>query len=218
LTILSVDISEWVQRLGSFIPILIFLILPIILSKLKKSTVPDIEEFNQHLQGIGIKTSIAVTDNDKCKIGLGGRFSAQKSEGLIEVRNRNVDSCNIVSASNQYGKEYYIDYLVKNPTMAGNKAALKTRLVRKKNSRLWGKTVDFEWKGNSLLAETLNSDYRIKERLLQGEFESIKANIWIYPEPKYGYFRIRNSYFLPPHQVFEAIDTIAKHLKSFNLY
>ena len=81
-----------------------------------------------------------------------------------------------------------------------------------------GITIDFEWKGDTILAETLNSDYCIKERLLQGEFESIKGNIWIYPEPKYGYFRIRNSYFLPPQQIFEAIDTIAKHLKSYSVY
>ena len=102
--------------------------------------------------------------------------------------------------------------------MIGNRIPRKTKLVRKKNSLLRGRTVDFEWKGDSILAETLNSDYRIKERLLQGEFESIKGNIWIYPEPKYGYYRIRSSYFLPPHQVFEAIDIVAKHLKSHNVY
>ncbi len=215
---LAIDISEWIQKFSNFIPLFLFLILPIILKKLKKTTASDIDELYHHLQGIGIKASIAEMGNDKCKIGLGGRFSGQKSAGLIELRNKNVDLLNVVVASNQYGKDYYIDYLVKNSTMAGHRMPRKTKLVRRKNSLLWGRTVDFEWKGDSILAETLNSDYRIKERLLQGEFESIKGNIWIYPEPKYGYFRIRSSFFLPPYQVFEAIDTVAKHLKSYNLY
>ena len=213
---LVIDVSEWIQKLSSYIPLLLFLILPVVLNKLKKNTAPEIDELCQHLQGIGIKASIAEIGNDKCKIGLRRRFSTQKSEGLVELRNRNVDSLNMVAASNQYGKDYYIDYLVKNSTMVGNRVPRKTKLVRRKNSLLWGRTVDFEWKGDSILAEILNSDYRIKERLLQGEFESIKGNIWIYPEPKYGYFRIRSSYFLPPRQIFEAIDTVAKHLKSYN--
>lgn len=215
---LAIDISEWIKKISTFIPLLLFLILPIVLNKLKKNTSPNIDDLCQHLQGIGIKASIAEIGNDKSKIGLGGRFSSQKSEGLIELRNRNVDSLNLVAASNQYGKDYYIDYQVKNSTMVGNRVPRKTKLVRRKNSLFWGRTVDFEWKGDSILAETLNSDYRIKQRLLQGEFESIKGNIWIYPEPKYGYFRIRSSNFLPPRQIFEAIDTVAKHLKSYNLY
>jgi len=215
---LGIDISEWIQRFSSFIPLLFFLILPIILKKLEKSTTPDINEFYQHLQSIGIKSFISDANNDKCKIGLGGRFSSQKSEGFIDIKNRNIDSCNMVSVSNQYGKDYYVDYLVKNSIITENSIPKKTKLVRKKNSLWGGITIDFEWKGDTILAETLNSDYCIKERLLQGEFESIKGNIWIYPEPKYGYFRIRNSYFLPPQQIFEAIDTIAKHLKSYSVY
>ena len=215
---LAVDISELLQQLGTFIPLFLFLILPMLLKKLKKNTTPAIDELYLHLQGIGIKASIAGTDNDKCKIGTGRRFSGQKSEGLIELINRNIDSLNMVAASNQYGKDYYIDYLVKNSTITGNRVPRKTKLVRKKNSLLRSSTVDFEWKGDNTLAEILNSDYRIKERLLQGEFESTKGNIWIYPEPKYGYYRIRSSYFLPPRQVFEAIDTVAKHLKLYNVY
>lgn len=213
---LAIDASEWIQKLSSYIPFLLFLVLPIVLNKLKKTTAPDIDELYQHFQGIGIKASIAEISDDKCKTGLEGRFSAQKSAGLIELRNRNVDSLNMVVASNQYGKDYYIDYLVKNSNIVENRVPRKTKLVRRKNSLLWGRTIDFEWKGDSILAETLNSDYRIKEKLLQGEFESIKGNIWIYPEPKYGYFRIRSSYFLPPRQIFEAIETVAKHLKSYN--
>jgi len=214
----SIGISELVQQIGTFIPLLLFLILPLVLKKLKKNTTPIIDDVYQHLQGIGVKSSITETDNDKCKIGLEGRFSSQKSEGLITLIGKNIDSLNMVAASNQYGKDYFIDYLVKNSTMIGNRVPRKVKLVRRKASFLWGKNVDFEWKGDNALAETLNSDYRIKERLHQGEFELIKGNIWIYPEPKYGYYRIRCSYFLPPKQIFEAIDTVAKHLKLYKVY
>ncbi len=209
--------SDWSWIFSTFIPLLTFIILSLVIKKLKKTTAPKIDDLCQHLQGIKIKASIAEKESDTAKIGLGGRFSTQKSEGLIELNNTNASLINVVADSNQYGTNYYLDYLVKNPNLLWSHSPRKTRLVRKKSSILRGKTVDIEWKGDSTLIQVLNSDYRIKDKLFQGGFESIKGNIWIYSETKHGYFRIRSSYFLPPRQVFEAIDIISKHLKSHKL-
>jgi len=66
---IAIEISEWIQKLGSFIPLLLFLILPIVFRKLKKNTTPNINEFYQHLQSIGINSSISAANNDNCKIG-----------------------------------------------------------------------------------------------------------------------------------------------------
>jgi hypothetical protein len=208
---------DWSWIFRTFIPLLTLIILPLVIRKFKKTVDPKIDDLYQHLQGIGIKVFIAEKGSDEGKIGLGGRFSTQKSEGLIELKNSNASLINLVADSNQYGINYYLDYLIKNPNLLWSHSPRKTRLVRKKSSILQGNAINIEWKGDSALVQILNSDYRIKDRLFQGGFESIKGNIRIYPEPKHGYYRIRSSYFLPPRQVFEAIDIIAKHLKSYKL-
>jgi len=209
---------SWIQIFSTFIPILTLLALPLLIKKLKKNTTSKVDEFYQHLQGIGIKAYITnlEKDDDTGKVGLGGRFTSQKSEGLIELRNLNSGFINIVADSTQYGVNYYLDYLVKIPNLLWSSPHRKIKLVRKKTSILTGKTIDLEWKGNVSITQILNSDYRIKDKLFQGGFDTMKGNIWIYPEPKHGYYRIRSTYFLPTRLIFDAIDIIAKHIKSFN--
>jgi hypothetical protein len=209
---------DWSRILSTFIPLLTLIILPLLIKKFKKNTTHKTDDLYQHLQSIGIKTSIKEKDGDTGKIGLAGKFSSQKSEGLIELQNSNTSFINIVADSTQYGVNYYLDYLVKNPNLLQSYPNRKSKLVRKRASILRGKTIDLEWKGDAALVQILNSDYRIKDRLFQGGFESIKGNIWIYPELKHSYYRIRSTYFLPTRQIFDAIDIIAKHLKSYKLY
>jgi len=209
---------DWSRIFSIIIPLFTLIIMPLLIKKFKKNTAPKIDNLHQHLQSIGIKVSVTEKEGDTGKVGLGGRFSTQKSEGLIELKNSNSSFVNIVADSTQYGINYYLDYLVKNPNLLWSYPHRKTRLVRKRASILRGKTIDIEWKGDSELAQILNSDYRIKDRLFQGGFESIKGNIWIYPELKHGYYRIRSTYFLPTRQIFDAIDIAAKHLKSYKLY
>jgi len=63
---------------------------------------------------------------------------------------------------------------------------------------------------------SLNFDYRLKDRLLGADSDpgALKGSIWIFPEPKHGYARIRTNYFLPSPKMFEAINIIAKHVLS----
>ena len=133
--------------------------------------------------------------------------------GVIKLRDRNIDSINVIGMASQYGVRYFLDFVVRSVSLTGRESKKKTRLVRKKSSAV-GRAVDIEWKGDDFLTRKLNLDYRLADRLSQAEPAVLKGGIWIFPEPKYQYTRIRTTYFLPTPDLFEAMDIIAKHIKS----
>jgi len=104
---------------------------------------------------------------------------------------------------------------VKSPNIAGKRVPKKTRLIRKRSQAFWGKVVAIEWKGDESLAQSLNFDYSLEDKLLQSDVKNLGESIWILPEPKHGYTRIRTTYSLPSPETFRAIDIIAKHVKSW---
>jgi hypothetical protein len=172
-----------------------------------------VEELYHHLQGIGVEVAVLEKGNSQEKVGW-KRSRGEKPVGVIEMRGKNIDSINIIGIASQYGVNYFLDYLVRISSFTGGRSTKKTRMIKKNPSVLQGKVIDIQWKGDDFLAHRLNFDYRLKDKLLQADRNTIKGDIWIYPESKYGYARIRTSYFLPPPHLFEAIDTIAKHVKS----
>jgi len=204
----------WSSILSVVIAILVAVALPLALRKRKRTGVQKEEELCQHLQEMGVKAYTVEAGGKQEKIGL-KRSSSEKSMGVIELRDRNVDFINVIGVATQYGTNYFIDYLVKTPNTAGKQTVKKTRLVRKKSSPFWGKVVSIEWKGDESLAQSLNFDYGLQDRLLQSDLKDLKGSIWIFPEPKQGYARIRTSYSLPSLEAFEAINVIAKHVKSW---
>ena len=74
--------------------------------------------------------------------------------------------------------------------------------------------MDIVWKGDQYLAQRLNLDYELKHRLLQTDLNKFKGSILIIPERKHGYTRIKTGFNLPSPDMFYAIDSIAKYLKS----
>jgi len=205
--------EDWSNIVGILFFLLVAVALPLIFRRRKKGEVAaNIEELYQHLREMGVEASLANEGDDRERIGLGGA-SGQKSEGLIELEDRNVDSINFVSVSTQYGKRYFIDYLVKSPNITGERMLKKTRLNRKKSPPIWGKVVAIDWKGDDSLTQSLNLDYSLQEKLLRAEV--FKGGIWIFPEPKHGYVRIRTQYSLPSAEIFEAIRSIARRVKSW---
>jgi hypothetical protein len=199
----------------TFSPI-IFLILafglPFLFKLFRKGEQKKPEELFQHLQVIGVKASILGVEEAGEKWGQ-KRSWGEKGEGVMAVKDRNIDAIALVSQSSQYGSNYYIEYLVKWRTQSGADTAQKTRMVLKKSPPLWGKAVDIEWKGDPSLTQRLNFDYQLKYRLLQDGLRNFKGGISIHPEAKYGYSRIRTSYQLPSPDLFQVIGTIAKHIK-----
>ena len=205
---------DWSNITGIIMALLIAIGLPLALKKRKKVGPQKREELYQHLQQIGVEASLVERGSEKEKIGL-GRASGQKSEGIIELADKNIDSINVISVASQYGVHYFLDYLVKSPNIMGKRTLKKTRSARKKSSPLWGKVLGIEWKGDKLLAQSLNLDYSLGDKLLQVDPKTLKENIRIFPELKHGYVRIRTAYLLPSHQMFQAIGIVARHVKSY---
>ena len=202
---------DWSSILSVIVVALVVVGLPLALRKRKKVGHLKREELCQHLKEIGIEASLVEKGDDKEKIGL-SRASGQKSEGIIRIEGKNIDSINVIGVTSQYGTNYFIDYLVKTPNIIGKRTFKKTRLIRKKNSPFGGKVVAIGWKGDESLAQSLNFDYRLSDRLQQNDF---KGSIELIPEPKHGYSRIRTSYLDLSPELVKAMDIIAKHIKSW---
>ncbi len=203
---------EWANILGGIIAALVVAIgLPLALRKRKKGGPQNVEQLLHHLLEIGVKASLAEKGVDEEKVGLSRSF-ARSSVGVIEIAGTNIDYVNVIGVASQYGVNYFLDYLVRSPSRLGKKK--KTRIVKKKSPAIWGRVVDIEWKGDVYLSQQLNLDYRLKDILLQTDFKKLKSNIVISPEPKYEYARVRSSYLLPSLDLLEAIDIIAKYIKS----
>jgi hypothetical protein len=207
--------ENWGSIIGVLFAALIAIILPLIARRRKKKEATNkIEELYRRLREVGVEASLTEKGDDREKIGI-GRASGQKSEGLIELEDRNIDSVNLVSISTQYGTSYFIDYLVKGSNIMEERILKKTRLTKKKSPPIWGKVVAIEWKGDDSLAQSLNLDYSVEEKLLRADANVFKGNIGIFPEPKHGYVRIRTDYSLPSAEIFEAISSIARHIESW---
>jgi len=205
---------EWSNTLTGIITFLVLAIgLPLALRKRKKGSIQKVEQLLRHLQEIGVKASLVEGDGEEGKVGV-SRVSGQKSVGVIEIASRNMDYINVIGVASQYGVNYFLDYLVRSPGWSGNRRQKKTRMVRKKSPAIWGRVVDIEWKGDDYLSQQLNLNYQLKDMLLQTDFKKLKSDIKIFPEPKYAYARVRTAYLLPPLDLFEAIDIIARHIKS----
>lgn len=205
---------EWINILSGLIAALVLTIgIPLALRKRKKSGPQNVEQLLHHLQEIGVKASLSGKGVAEEKVGMSRSFM-QSSVGLIEITGRNIDYMNVIGVASQHGVNYFIDYLVRSPGWSGRRGQKKTRMVRKKNPAIWGRVVDIEWKGDVYLSQQLNLDYRLKDILLQTGPKELKSNIMIFPEPRYEYTRVRTTYLLPSSDLFEAIDIIAKYIKS----
>jgi hypothetical protein len=205
---------EWASIVGGVITALVVAIgLPLALRKRKKGGPQNVEQLLHHLQEIGVKASLAEGSGEEWKVGVRRSFM-RSSVGVIEIAGRNIDYINVIGVASQYGVNYFLDYLVRSPGWSGRSRQKKTRMVRKKSPAIWGRVVDIEWKGDDYLSQQLNLDYQLKDILLQTDFKKLKSNIIIFPEPKYAYARVRTAYLLPSLDLFEAIDIIAKYIKS----
>jgi len=205
---------DWESIISLIIALLVVIAFPLVLRRRKKASTQKREELYQHLKEIGVKASLVEEGNEREKIGL-SRTSGQKSEGIIALQDKNIDSINIISAASQYGTNYSLDYLVKSSNITASRMLKKTRLSVKKSLFLWGKVIAMEWKGDKSLAQSLNFDYRLKDRLSQRDATGLRGSIGIFPEPKHGYTRIRTAYSPPSPEIFEALDIIARHIKSW---
>lgn len=207
---------EWSSILGIVFAVLAAIGLPLALSKRKKTGPQRLEELYQHLRKIGVEATLVERGSEEEKVGV-SRASGQKSEGIIQLRRQNIDAAKVISVASQYAVNHFVDYLVRSPNITQKRPMKKARSVMGKSSALWGKAVAIEWKGDESLARSLNFDYRLKDKLSSADSDpnTLKGSIWIFSEPKHGYARIRTNYFLPSPEMFEAMNIVAKHVRSW---
>ena len=203
---------EW----ADFIPVVLGILaavaaVPAFLRLVRKGSPEKQDELLQHLAGIGLKVSTVEKDSEE-DAAIPKKWG-EKSEGAFIVADRNVDAIAIRSVSSQYGTNYYLDYVVRHPGLVPAESK-KTTLVRKKSPPVWGKVIDLKWKGASSLAQRLNYDYQLKYTLLNADPAGLKTGITIQPQPRHGCTRIRTGYHLPSAGLFQAIDTIARHVRA----
>ena len=204
---------EWGKIIPSIVAFLTAFLLPFFLSRRKKRGPEKLMKFRQHLLGIGIKFVELDRDSEQAK--LGAKFSkGQKSEGAFAIESRNIDLIIVTSVASQYGVNYFVEYLVKSNLNLTRGSVNKTKMVKKKRSLFGEDVVDIAWKGDKNLAQRLNLYYEIKHKLLQAYIEKFKGSILIIPEPKHGYTRIKTNYNFPSPMIFDAIDAIARCIKS----
>lgn len=203
--------------LGKIIPALLAILgaflFPLFLSKRKREGSKKLKELRNHLLGIGVNFVELDKDSEQSKLGMKLSWG-EKSEGVVALEDRNIDLIIVVSVASQYGVNYFIEYLIKGTFNVRAGSVKKTKMVKKKSSLFGGKVVDIVWKGDKYLAQRLNLDYELKHKFLQADLKKFKGDIRIIPEPKKGYTRIKTNYNLPSPEIFEAINSVAKHVKS----
>jgi len=203
---------DWESVASLIVAILVMAGLPLALLRRKKAGARKKDELLLHLKEMGVEASFMEQGDEREKIGP-SRASGQRSEGIIQLEERSIDSINVISTAGEHGVNYFLDYLVKSPNITESRNLKKTSLTRKRSSLLWGRVVDVQWKGDKSLAQSLNFDYRLKDRLLKPD--AGLPGIQLFPEPKHGYARIRTAYVLPTPETLETLDIIARHAKSW---
>jgi hypothetical protein len=183
---------------------------------LRKSGKKKIEELRDHLNTIGVKAWIVMTEPDN--ISKGPRRSwGFKYMGTITLSGKEIGSINVTGVASQYGANYFLDFIVPHNNRIPGNTRSKVKLARRRiNDLMDGKKIqDIFWKGDTILAQKLNMDIRLKEKLLRTDLRPVKYSIEIIPEAERDYYRIRTPYFLPATDMFEIVNIVAKHVRSW---
>ena len=183
---------------------------------LRKGGKKKVEELCDHLNIIGVKAWIDMVEPYTMNKGT-RLFRGFKYMGSITLNGKEINSINVTGIASQYGANYYLDFIVPHNQRISGNGMSKVKLARRRLNDLMsgGKVQDVMWKGDTALAQKLNLDTRLKARLLQADLKSVKYSIEIIPKAEQDYCRIRTPYFLPATDMFEIVNTVAKHIKSW---
>jgi hypothetical protein len=182
---------------------------------LKRSGRKKLEEIRDHLHMIGVK---AWTDDFSYQGEEKGRkrHSTEKYLGTITLDGKEISSIIVTGVASQYGVNYFLDFTVPHTSKSDNGKS-KVKMARKKIKDRFSnmKITDVSWKGDTVLVQKLDADTRLKEKILRADLKPVRYSIEIIPEQKENYHRIRTPYFLPATDVFEVLNLIAKHMKTW---
>jgi hypothetical protein len=201
----------------------------ILLSVAYRTKKSRVTELCEHLQAIGINAS--VMEETKWRWGgINGQPHGvgEHVMGVIQLKGRDIDSIDVIHlpGSRYSNMWWYLDSIVRTSSPDGNMRKDYAKLIMKRSFMgnllafffiYSAKIVDIEWRGDTDLARELNFDNQLKNMLLNIDPRSLRGLLEIVPEPKYGCTRIRTDYLLPSLELFDILETIARHIKSKDL-
>ena len=179
---------------------------------LKKEGPGKVDKLYDHMRSMGIKVSRAAEDVLIEGAGENNKRPRNSLE-LLKIAGKQIDFVRLTGEAQQYGVTYYLDFLVKRNRISPGQKVSTTRLQMKKSSMFSNQIEGLYWKGDPVLAQKLNDDYRLHDILLRADRKSIKGGITIYPDLKKPYARIRMAEYLLEPETFNALDTIAGYIK-----
>jgi hypothetical protein len=182
---------------------------------LKRSGRKKLEGLRDHLHMIGVK---AWTDDFSYQGEEKGkkRYSTKKHLGTIILDGKEINSIIVTGVASQYGVNYFLDFTVPHTSKSDNgKSKVKLAMKKIKDRFSNMKTADISWKGDMVLVQKLDADSRLKDKILRTDLKPVRYSIELVPDQKESYYRIRTPYFLPATDIFEVLNLIAKHMKTW---
>lgn len=195
---LGMDAQDWITIITSIVVVLAGAVSGILNSrKAKERAVGGADNFAHHLDMIGIRAEPVEDPSVEAKKGdiKGSTFRLHGSP---------IDQVSIVPAGNELSVVFLIP--MSGPSFSKKKRTFMKRVKTKIGS-------DIIWKGDPVLAQTLNFDFTLNQLLSQVDPKELKTLV-ISPL-KTNRAEILTNYFLPPKEMFKALDIIAGHLRSW---
>jgi len=192
------DAQDWITVIISIVVVLASAVSGILNSrKAKERAVGGADNFAHHLDMIGIKAEPVENPSVGVKKGdiKGSTFRLHGSP---------IDQVSIVPAGNELSLVFLIP-------MYGPSFNKKKKTFMKRAKTKMGN--DIIWKGDPILAQTLNFDFTLNQLLAQIDPKELKTLV-ISPL-KTNRAEVLTNYFLPSKEMFKALDIIASHLKSW---
>ena len=201
---------DWVEiiniGIGVLVPVIIAIGLPLALRKHKKQGPKQVEGFYEQLRENGINCSLVEEGTKISKMG-GSKWSGAKTLKSYEVVGKQYERIILTFISTQYGVTYYIEFLVNSP----NLCIINPKKVQLKRTKKRNQSAEIVYKGDKSFTINLELDYQLETLLNRSEFVGV---IEIIPESKHGYTRIRTPFVELTPEFLDAINTIARHIKS----
>jgi len=191
---------------GVLVPVIIAIGLPFALRKRKKQGPTKVDGFYEQLRENGVNCSSLEEGAKSTKIGT-SKWSGAKTLKSFDVVDKQYKWINLTAISSQYGTNYYIEFLVKSP----NLCIINPKKAHLKRTKRRNQSEEIVYKGDKSFTINLELDYQLETLLNRSEFVGV---IEIIPEPKHGYTRIRTPFVELTPEFLDAINILARHIKS----
>ncbi len=204
---------EWSGLIGIITALVAAIAIPLAVKKRKKEAPAKVAEFTAHLHSVGLAAVAVDKEAEQEYPDVFKGTTGEKIEQVFGLDRSRFRYLRIVSSTSQYGTYYYLEFLVMIPYTTAQ-TIKKTRLRLKKTSAFGGAVSDVYWQGDPALAQSMNYDFSLKDRLMGCPQEELKGGITIQQKKKSSYVKIRTGYSPVSADFLEAVSLVAGHIAS----